>query len=184
MNRANHYPLFAFGKFMVEILCPHCEGEIDLDSAASVAMRRIIYLSCPHCGRELEWNIPDDDSTIAEPGSGKFASMYARLLNKASLAVTPVPLIWALVLLPISLIVGLVMILLSANFFIAGSGLGSWMLEELEKFDFSEETELFGAIIFVIVIIPIALLAFLIAILFGFFGLAIIVSAIVRLIRR
>ena len=169
---------------MVEILCPHCEGEIDLDSAASVAMRRIIYLSCPHCGRELEWNIPDDDSTIAEPGSGKFASMYARLLNKASLSVTPVPLIWALVLLPISLLVGLVMILLSANFFIAGSELGSWMLDELTKFDFSEDDESFFGILFIIVIIPIALLVFLIAILLGLFGLAIIVSAIVRLIRR
>ena len=169
---------------MVEILCPHCEGEVELDSAASVARGGIMYFSCPHCGRELEWNVPDDDSTIADPSSRKFTSMYARLLNKASLSVTPVPLIWALVLLPISLLVGLVMILLSANFFIAGSGLGSWMLEELEKFDFSEETELFGAIIFVIVIIPIALLAFLIAILLGLFGLAIIVSAIVRLIRR
>jgi hypothetical protein len=57
-------------------------------------------------------------------------------------------------------------------------------VEELAKFDFSEGTELFGAIIFAIVIIPIALLAFLIAILFGFFGLALIVSAIVRLFRR
>ena len=162
---------------MVVIQCPHCEEEIVLDDDA------FGEFECPHCGREFEWNI-NDGSSIADPGSEKFASMYARLLNKASLAVTPVPLIWALVLLPISLIVGLVMILLSANFFIAGSGLGSWMLEELEKFDFSEETELFGAIIFVIVIIPIALLAFLIAILLGLFGLAIIVSAIVRLIRR
>ena len=169
---------------MVEILCPHCEGEIDFDSIAAVAMRSIMYLSCPHCGRELEWNIPNDGSTIADLGSGKIASTYAWLLDKASLAVTPVPLIWALVLLPISLIGGLVMILLSANFFIAGSGLGSWMLDELTKFDFSEEDELFGAIIFVIVIIPIALLAFLVAILFGLFGLAIIASAIVRLTRR
>jgi len=163
---------------MVANLCPHCEGEIELDFDASGKFE------CPHCGRELEWNIPDDDSSIAGPGSRKFSSMYSWLLNKASLAVTPVPLIWALVLFPISLIVGLVMILLSANFFIAGSGLGSWMLDELTKFDFSEGPELFGAIIFVIVIIPIALLAFLVAILFGLFGLAIIVSAIVRLIRR
>ena len=110
--------------------------------------------------------------------------MYSWLLNKASLAVTPVPLIWALVLLPISLIVGLIMILLSANFFIAGSDLGSWILEELTKFDFSEGIELFGATIFVIVILPFALLAYLIAILLGLFGLAIIVSAIVRLISR
>ena len=169
---------------MVEILCPHCEGEVELDSVASVAKGGIMYFSCPQCGRELEWNIPDDDSTIADPGSGKFASMYAWLLNKASLTVTPLPLMWALVLLPISLLVGLVSILLSANFFIAGSGLGSWMMEELTKFDFSEGDELFYGILFVTVIIPIALLAFLIAILFGLFGLAIIVSSIVRLIRR
>ena len=169
---------------MVEILCPHCEGEVELDSVASVAKGGIMYFSCPQCGRELEWNIPDDDSTIADPGSGKFASMYAWLLNKASLTVTPLPLMWALVLLPISLLVGLVSILLSANFFIAGSVLGSWMMEELTKFDFSEGDELFYGILFVTVIIPIALLAFLIAILFGLFGLAIIVSSIVRLIRR
>ena len=164
--------------FMVATLCPHCEGEIELDSDASGKFE------CPHCGREFEWNIKDDDSTIADPGSGKFASMYARLLNKASFAVTPVPLIWALVLLPISLLVGFVMILLSANFFIAGSGLSSWMLEELTKFDFSDGFELFAAITFGIVIILIALLVFLIAIVFALFGLALIVSAIVRLIRR
>ena len=160
---------------MVKILCPHCEGEVELDSDASGKFE------CPHCGREFEWNIPNDDSPIADPGSRKFASMFAWLLNKASLAVTPMPLIWALVLLPISLLVGLVMIILSANFFIAGSGLGSWMLEELTKFDSSEWV---WEIMFVVVIIPIALLALLIAILLGLFGLAIIVSAIVRLIRR
>ena len=160
---------------MVKILCPHCEGEVELDSDASGKFE------CPHCGREFEWNIPNDDSPVADPGSRKFASMFAWLLNKASLAVTPMPLIWALVLLPISLLVGLVMIILSANFFIAGSGLGSWMLEELTKFDSSEWV---WEIMFVVVIIPIALLALLIAILLGLFGLAIIVSAIVRLIRR
>ncbi len=163
---------------MVEILCPHCEGKIELDDDASGEFK------CPHCERGFEWNITDDDSPIADPGSGKFASMYAWLLNKASLVFTPVPLIWALVLLPISLLAGLVMIILSANFFIAGSALGSWMLEELVKFDFSEALELFMAITFVIVIFPIALLAFLIAISIGLVGLLIIGSAIVRLIRR
>ena len=163
---------------MVEILCPHCEGKIELDDDASGEFK------CPHCERGFEWNITDDDSPIADPGSGKFASMYAWLLNKASLVFTPVPLIWALVLLPISLLAGLVMIILSANFFIAGSALGSWMLDELVKFDFSEALELFMAITFVIVIFPIALLAFLIAISIGLVGLLIIGSAIVRLIRR
>ena len=164
--------------FMVAHLCPHCEGTIELDTDASGKFE------CPHCEREFEWNIDDNDSSIADPGSEKFASMYSRLLHKASLAVTPLPLMWSLVLLPISLFVGLVMILLSANFFIAGSALGSWMLVELTKFDFSDGVELFMAVTFGIVIISIALLAFLIAILLGLFGLALIVSAIVRLIRR
>lgn len=163
---------------MVVNLCPHCEGEIELVADA------LGEFECPHCGRGFEWNLKEDDSTIADHGSRKFASIYARLLNKASLAVTPLPLMWALVLLPISLVVGLVMILLSANFFIAGSALGSWLLEELTKFDFSDGIELFYAIAFALVIIPFAFLAFFIAILFGLFGLALIVSAIVRLIRR
>ena len=162
---------------MVANLCPHCEGTIEFDTDASGKFE------CPHCEREFEWNI-NDDSSIADPGSEKFASMYARLLHKASLAVTPLPLMWSLVLLPISLFVGLVMILLSANFFIAGSALGSWMLVELTKFDFSDGVQLFMAVTFGIVIISIALLAFLIAMLLGIFGLALIVSAIVRLIRR
>ena len=162
---------------MVANLCPHCEGTIELDTDASGKFE------CPHCEREFEWNI-NDDSSIADPGSEKIASMYSRLLHKASLAVTPLPLMWSLVLLPISLFAGLVMILLSANFFIAGSALGSWMLVELTKFDFSDGVELFMAVTFGIVIISIALLAFLIAILLGLFGLALIISAIVRLIRR
>ena len=162
---------------MVANLCPHCEGTIELDTDASGEFE------CPHCGREFEWNI-NDDSSIADPGSEKFASMYARLLHKASLAVTPLPLMWSLVLLPISLFVGLVMILLSANFYIAGSALGSWMLVELTKFDFSDGIEAFWGIIFAVAIIPLALIVFLIAIVFGLFGLAIIYSAIISLKRR
>ena len=34
---------------MVEILCPHCEGEIELDDDAYGEF------SCPHCGGEFEW---------------------------------------------------------------------------------------------------------------------------------
>ena len=100
------------------------------------------------------------------------------------LVITPLPLVWSLVLLPISLLFGLVSILLSANFFIAGSDLGSWILVELTKFDFSDGVELFGAMIFVIVVSPFALLVYLIALLLGFFGLGIILSAVVRLIPR
>ena len=36
---------------MVEILCPHCEGEIELDDDASGEFE------CPLCGGEFEWNI-------------------------------------------------------------------------------------------------------------------------------
>ena len=158
--------------------CPHCEGEIELDSDASG------IFECPHCGRELAWNIPNGDSTNADAGSRKFALVYAWFLNIARLAVTPLPLVWSLVLLPISLLFGLVSILLSANFFIAGSDLGSWILVELTKFDFSDGVELFGAMIFVIAVSPFALLAYLIALLLGFFGLGIILSAVVRLIPR
>ncbi len=163
---------------MVEILCPHCQGEIELDADASGKFE------CPHCGREFEWNIKDGDSTIANPGSGKVAPPYAWLFSKVGLVAIPVPLILAFVLLPFSLLAGLVMIFLSANFFIAGSSLGSWFLEELTKFDFSDGIEMFWGIIFAVAIIPLALIVFLIAILFGLFGLAIIYSAIVSLKRR
>jgi hypothetical protein len=76
------------------------------------------------------------------------------------------------------------MIFLSANFFIAGSGMSSWLLEELEKFDFSDGIEMFWGIMFIIVILPINLLVFLIAVLVGLIGLAIIYSAIISLKRR
>ena len=41
---------------MVEILCPHCEGEIELDDDASGEFE------CPLCGGEFEWNMDDEDS--------------------------------------------------------------------------------------------------------------------------
>lgn len=110
--------------------------------------------------------------------------MRSWFFHMARLSVTPLPLMWALVLLPISLLVGFVMIILSGNFFILGSGLGSWMLEELTKFDFSDGVELFFAVIFVIAVSPFGFLAFLIALLLGFLGLAIMATAIVRLIPR
>ena len=40
---------------MVEILCPHCEGEIDLDDDASGEFE------CPLCNGEFEWNIEKDE---------------------------------------------------------------------------------------------------------------------------
>ena len=178
MERVNHYPVFAFSVFMEATLCPHCKGAIEIDSHASGKF------VCPHCGRELAWTVPDDDSPYADGGSTKLASIYAWFVHMASLVVTPLPLVWSLVLLPISLLFGSVSILLSANFFIAGSELGSWMLVELTKFDFSDGLELFGAAIFALVILPFAFLAFLIGTLLGLFGLGMMVSAVVRLVRR
>ena len=178
MKLANHYLVSEFVMAMLANLCPHCEGEVELDADTSGEFE------CPHCGREFEWKIKDDDSTIADPGSGKFAPPYAWLFSKVGMEAIPVPLIVLFVLLPISILAGLVMILLSANFFIAASGMSSWMLEELGKFDFSDGIEMFWGIMFVITILPITLLVFLIAVLVGIIGLAIIYSAIVSFIRR
>ena len=53
---------------MVEILCPHCEGEIELDDDAYGEF------SCPHCGGEFEWgDAPKSKvrvSSSSEPMSG------------------------------------------------------------------------------------------------------------------
>ena len=40
---------------MVEILCPHCEEEIELDDDASGEF------SCPYCEGEFEWGMDGDD---------------------------------------------------------------------------------------------------------------------------
>jgi hypothetical protein len=40
---------------MVEILCPHCEGEIELDYDASGEFE------CPLCNGEFEWNVQEDE---------------------------------------------------------------------------------------------------------------------------
>ena len=41
---------------MVEILCPHCEGEIELDDDASGEF------ACPLCDGEFEWNVEEEES--------------------------------------------------------------------------------------------------------------------------
>ena len=48
---------------MVEILCPHCEEEIELDDDASGEF------ACPHCGGEFEWNIQAGVEQSDEPDS-------------------------------------------------------------------------------------------------------------------
>ena len=50
---------------MVEILCPHCEEEIELDDDASGEF------ACPYCDGEFEWGIEDDlDSFMDEVDTG------------------------------------------------------------------------------------------------------------------
>ena len=49
-------------KGMVEILCPHCEGEIELEDDASGEF------ACPLCDGEFEWNVDEEDSSGARNG--------------------------------------------------------------------------------------------------------------------
>ena len=52
---------------MVEILCPHCEGEIELDDDAKGEF------ACPLCDGEFEWGMDDEeddlDFSVAEPSA-------------------------------------------------------------------------------------------------------------------
>ena len=47
---------------MVDILCPHCEGEIELEDDASGEF------ACPLCDGEFEWNVDEEDSSRARNG--------------------------------------------------------------------------------------------------------------------
>ncbi|MGB1233833.1 MAG: hypothetical protein ACPHF0_06675, partial [Poseidonia sp.] len=48
---------------MVEILCPHCQQEIELDDGVSGEF------ACPHCGGEFEWNIQPEVEQFDESGN-------------------------------------------------------------------------------------------------------------------
>lgn len=52
---------------MVEILCPHCEGEIELDDDAKGEF------ACPLCDGEFEWGMDDEeddmDFSVVEPSA-------------------------------------------------------------------------------------------------------------------
>ena len=54
---------------MVEILCPHCEGEIELDDDAKGEF------ACPLCDGEFEWGMDDEedelDFMVAEPAPSR-----------------------------------------------------------------------------------------------------------------
>ena len=43
---------------MVEILCPHCEGEIEVNDDA------LGVFECPLCNDEFEWNVEEDQSLM------------------------------------------------------------------------------------------------------------------------
>ena len=45
---------------MVEILCPHCEEEIELDDDAKGEF------GCPYCDGEFEWGMDDDDVSFSD----------------------------------------------------------------------------------------------------------------------
>ena len=48
--------MLGFGISMVEILCPHCEGELELDDDASGEFE------CPLCDGKFEWNVEEEGS--------------------------------------------------------------------------------------------------------------------------
>ena len=50
---------------MVEILCPHCDGDIELDDDASGEFL------CPLCDGEFEWNMDGDESYESRGHSSK-----------------------------------------------------------------------------------------------------------------
>ena len=54
---------------MVEILCPHCEEEIELEDGASGDFE------CPHCEGEFEWNVKPKSIKISSYDSGEFDDM-------------------------------------------------------------------------------------------------------------
>ena len=54
---------------MVEILCPHCEEEIELDDDA------VGEFSCPYCDGEFEWGEPEEEE--ADLDSGDFNKVHS-----------------------------------------------------------------------------------------------------------
>ena len=54
---------------MVEILCPHCDEEIELEDDASGEF------ACPHCDGEFEWGMEDElDSFMDEVETGNIVN--------------------------------------------------------------------------------------------------------------
>ena len=62
---------------MVEILCPHCEGELELDDDASGEFE------CPLCNGQFEWNLEEDEkSTTAKEAHQKMVDAVTQTDNR------------------------------------------------------------------------------------------------------
>ena len=72
---------------MVEILCPHCEGEIELDDDASGEFE------CPLCGGEFEWNIPAVSKIAKSSKSISASQLVSHPIQWAGLALSVLMLI-------------------------------------------------------------------------------------------
>lgn len=69
---------------MVEILCPHCEQEIELDDDASGEF------GCPLCDGEFEWNLSEelyDESTIVNAGGVTLVSNIVHAISALMLII-------------------------------------------------------------------------------------------------
>ena len=65
---------------MVEILCPHCEEEIELDDDA------VGEFSCPYCDGEFEWGEPEEEEADLDFGDfNKVHSGSANLIYKPAM---------------------------------------------------------------------------------------------------
>ena len=72
---------------MVEILCPHCEGEIELDDDASGEFE------CPLCEGEFEWNVPAVSKKTKSTKSISASQLVSHPIQWAGLALSVVMLI-------------------------------------------------------------------------------------------
>ena len=72
---------------MVEILCPHCEGEIELDDDASGEFE------CPLCEGEFEWNVPAVSKKAKSTKSISASQLVSHPIQWAGLALSVIMLV-------------------------------------------------------------------------------------------
>jgi endogenous inhibitor of DNA gyrase (YacG/DUF329 family) len=58
-NRLNPYFIAVIGSAMVEIQCPHCEEDIELEDDV------FGLFDCPHCDEDLTWEDDDYDEGVS-----------------------------------------------------------------------------------------------------------------------